>query len=107
MDGRHPRRGAVRGWVVGAVVGAAVGVLGSAFVLNHLADAGWNMTGWAVAKGLARAGLLFGAIGAFVGAVSDWGDRLRARQSLIEPGAAPDPAAGDGPMGGAGGRPGR
>lgn len=53
-------------------------------------------TGGGVAKGLAGSVLLSGALGAFVGAVSDWGDRLcdgpRARQRQAERGAAPDPA---------------
>jgi hypothetical protein len=53
------------------------------------------MTEWDIAVALAKAVLLFGALGALIGAVSDWSDRfcdrLLARQRPAEPPAAPDP----------------
>jgi hypothetical protein len=69
-----------RGWVTGAAVGTVALVAGTTVALRHLSHAGWVMTGWQTAASYAQAVALGSGLGAALGTVADWAERLRERQ---------------------------
>lgn len=88
MGGRRPWR--CPGWAIGAAFGAAA-VTGLNWVgLQRLAHAGWAMGPWDVTVAYATAVAFGGSLGAILGAVSDWGERLREHAKHAELGAAAD-----------------